>query len=102
MSSRSFLVASVGFSVYLQTVTVLLSLFNLDLFFFSSLIAVTTLSRSMFGQIGKSGHQEILEDMFRVFTFENDVNCGFVVCGLCYVEVDSLRAHFLESFFFSF
>lgn len=56
----------------------------------------------MFGQIGKSGHQEILEDMFRVFTFENDVNCGFVVCGLCYVEVDSLRAHFLESFFFSF
>ena len=76
--------------------------FQFGFIFFSSLIAVTTLSRSMFGQIGKSGHQEILEDMFRVFTFENDVNCGFVVCGLCYVEVDSLRAHFLESFFFLF
>ena len=31
------------------------------------------------------------------FTIENDVCCGFVVCGLYYVEVGSLCVHFLES-----
>ena len=30
------------------------------------------------------------------------MSCRFVVYGLYYVEVDSLYAHFLESFFFFF
>ena len=34
MSSPSFQVVSLGFSVYVQTLTVLLSLFNLDFFYF--------------------------------------------------------------------
>ena len=63
-------------------------------------MAVTTLSRSVFSQIGKSGIRRSWRKRFEFFTFENDVDCGFVVCGLCYVEVDSLYAHFLESFFF--
>ena len=29
-----------------------------------------------------------------------DVRCGFVIYGLCYVELVSLYAHFLENFFY--
>ena len=33
------------------------------------------------------------------FTIENDVGCGFVIYGLYYVEVGSLYAYFLETFY---
>ena len=36
---------------------------------------------------------------FRFFLIENNVCCGFFVYGLYYVEVVSLHAHFLESFY---
>ena len=41
----------------------------------------------------------ILVEWFQFFTTENDVCCGFVIYGLYYVEVSSLYAHFLESFY---
>ena len=37
---------------------------------------------------------------FLFFTIENGVCCGFVIYGLCYVEVGSLCAHFVEFFFY--
>ena len=43
----------------------------------------------------------ILEDMLSVFfTIQHDVNCGFVIYDVYYVEVCSLYANFLENFFF--
>ena len=33
---------------------------------------------------------------FQLFTFEFDVSCRFVICGLYYVEVCSLYAHVLK------
>ena len=42
----------------------------------------------------------ILEEMFSFFTIEDNVCCQFVIYGLCYVEVCSFYASFLESFFF--
>ena len=41
----------------------------------------------------------ILVEMVSVFTTENDVGCGSVIYGLYYVEVSSLYAYFLESFY---
>jgi len=41
----------------------------------------------------------ILEANFQVFNIEKNVFCVFVAYGLYYVEVDSLYAHFLESFY---
>ena len=42
----------------------------------------------------------ILEEMFSFFTIEDNVCCQFFMYGLCYVEVCSFYAFFLESFFF--
>ena len=39
-----------------------------------------------------------LKEMVSVCTTENDASYEFVVFGLHYVEVASLRAHFLDSF----
>ena len=44
----------------------------------------------------------ISEEILSAFQFEYNVSCGFVLNGLYHVEVDSLYAHFLESFFFFF
>ena len=68
---------------------------------FSSLIAVA--SNPMLNNSGESGHPCLVPhlrgNVFRFSTIENDVCCGFVVYGLYYVEVGSLYAHFLESFY---
>ena len=37
------------------------------------------------------------QKFFQLFTTENDVSCGFLICGLYYVEVGSLYAHLMES-----
>ena len=41
----------------------------------------------------------IFEEMLLLFSIKNDVSCGFVTDGLYYVEVYSLHAHFLQSFY---
>ena len=40
--------------------------------------------------------------MLAIYTIEDNVCCGFIVYGLCYVEVYSFYAHFLERCFFFF
>ena len=69
---------------------------------FSSLIAVARTSKTMLNNSGKSGQSCLFPDnRGNAFSFspKNDVCCGFVVYGLYYVEVSSLYAHFLESFY---
>ena len=46
--------------------------------------------------LNKSGASGMLSTFF---TVENDVSCRFVIYGFYYVEVGSLYAHFLESFY---
>ena len=70
--------------------------------YFSSLIAVARASKTMLNKSGSSGHPCLIPvlRMLSLFHIENDTICGFAVYSLCYVEVSSLYAHFLESFFF--
>ena len=41
----------------------------------------------------------VSQEMHSAFTIENDVSCGFLIYNLYYIEVSSLYAHFLESFY---
>ena len=41
----------------------------------------------------------ILEAKFQLSTIENDVKCGLVIDGLCYVEVYSLYTYIIERFY---
>ena len=71
---------------------------------FTSLIAVARTSRTMLKSSGESGHPCLVPGLSgnsQLFTIENDVSSGFVIYGLHYVEVGSLYAHFLRSFFIS-
>ena len=78
-------------------------LFRSPFISFSSLIAMVRTSRTMLHNSSESGHACLLPDLrgsaFSFSTVENDVCCGFVIYGLYYVEVGSLYAHFLESFY---
>ena len=69
----------------------------------SSLIAVGRTSKTM---LNKSGESEcpclipdLIENTFKHFTIEYHFSRGLVIYGLYYVEVGSLYAHFLESFY---
>ena len=68
---------------------------------FSSLIALARTSKTMLNRSGESEHPRslILEETLSVFHVGNYVSCGFVINGLYFVEVSSLHAHFLESFY---
>ena len=54
----------------------------------------------MLNKIGENGHPCLVPDLRgNAFSFLlYDVSCEFVICGLYYIEVCSLYAHFLESF----
>ena len=52
---------------------------------------------------GKSGRScpipNLRGNCFQLFTVEYDVSCGSVIYDLYYIDVGSLCAHFLESFY---
>ena len=71
-------------------------------FSFSSLIALAKNYKIILKNSGKSGHTCLANDVrgnaFQVFTVGNNAFCGFVVCGLYYIEVVSFYADFLGFF----
>ena len=72
------------------------------LFMFPScLIAVARTPSNMLDISGGSGHSclvpELKGNAFSFFSIEYDVDCGFVIYGLYYVEVRSLYSHFTKS-----
>ena len=117
MSCHSFLIASLGFTMYRimssGNMAVLLLLYQFGFLLFLFLLWLLWLwlpklcgiKHSFIGFSGDSGHHsfdsDVKEKCFQVFNSDYDVSCGFVLYGLYYVEVCFLYAYFLESFLFS-
>ena len=108
MSSNSFLIESLRFSMYR-----IVSSANSDSFTssfwiwipfisFYSPIAMARTSRTMLNKIGRSRHPLSCSwsprKHFKLFTIEWDITCEFVIYSLYYVDIGSLYAPFLESF----
>ena len=105
ISSSSFLVTSLGFSLYSS-----MSYANSDSFItFATQIhfifllwlpwlELSTLSWIMVVRVDILFLFLILGGMLSALAIESDVTCGFVTYGLYYVEEVSLYAHFLEGF----
>ena len=108
MISGGFLVASLGYSMYiichLRTVTVIL-LFQFGFFFisFSSLISMARTSKAMLNKIGENGHPYLVPDL-KGNAFSSSP-LSMLAVGLSYMAFIMLKyvpfnANFTESFFF--
>ena len=109
VSSNSFLVVSLGLSVYS-----IISSGNSDTFTFSHLmwmpfisfsclLAVARTFSTMLNRSGESGHPCLVPDLRgKAFSFSllSIVSSGFVIYDLYYVEVCSFYTHFVESFYY--
>ena len=89
---------------HLQTVAVLLLLFQLGFLLFLFLLwflwlGFPKLSWTKVARVGILVLFLILEKWFRFLTAEYDVSCGFVIYALYFVELCSLCTYFLKSFF---
>ena len=106
MSTSSFLLASLGSSVYSITFCKQWQFnffFSLDsLYFFFSLVAIARTFKTMLNKSGESGHSCLVPDLRgNTFSF-SPLHMVIAVClsyiSLYYVELCTLYAHFLESF----
>ena len=107
MRSGSFLVGSLGFSMYsIMPPANSDSFFSFPIWipfiFFSSLIVVAGTSKTMLNKSSESGHTCLVADLSEnAFSFLplRMMLAVFVIHGLNFVEVVSLHAHYLESFY---
>ena len=108
ISSSNFLVASLGLSMYSIMSSTSNDSFNssfsiyIPFISFLSLIAVAKASKSMLNNSGESGHPCLVSDL-RGNAFSFSPLRMMLAVGLLYtafiMEVGSLYAHFLESFY---
>ena len=92
MSSSSFLLVSLGFSVYSIVSPAnndsFISSFSIWIAFisFSSPIAMARAPKTTLSKSGKSGHPCLVPDLSgKTLNFENNINYGLVLHGLYYV-----------------
>ena len=78
------------------------SSFSIFLRFFNYLIAMARTFNTILNESDKVGHPCLVSDLWgkpSVFTTEYNVNCGFDIYGLYYVEIYFFYTHFVETFF---
>ena len=65
----------------------------------SCLIVAAGTSSTMLDKSGERHPCLVSNLKGKLLPFEDDAGCGFVICGLYYIGVYTLYAHFAESFY---